>query len=33
LKAGDQFVIIEGGSHNNLRDIDKYHKTLKDVLK
>jgi len=33
LKDGDQFVIIEGGSHNNLRDFDKYHKTLKEVLK
>jgi len=32
LKDGDQFVIIEGGSHNNLRDFDKYHKTLKEVL-
>ena len=33
LKAGDQFVIIEGGSHNNLRDFDEYHKTLKEALK
>ncbi|MEQ1586755.1 MAG: alpha/beta fold hydrolase [Cyclobacteriaceae bacterium] len=33
LKAGDQFIIIEGGSHNNLRDFDEYHKALKEVLK
>lgn len=33
LKAGDKFVIIEGGSHNNLRDFSDYHKTLKEALK
>jgi uncharacterized protein len=32
LKAGDQFVIIEGGGHNNLRDFELYHKTLADAL-
>ncbi len=32
LNDSDQFVIIEGGSHNNLRDFDEYHKTLKEVL-
>jgi len=33
LKADDQFVIIEGGSHNNLRDFSDYHKTLEEALK
>jgi uncharacterized protein len=33
LNDSDQFVIIEGGSHNNLRDFSEYHKTLKEVLK
>ena len=32
LKAGDQFVIIEGGGHRNLRDFESFHKTLADVL-
>lgn len=32
LKAGDQFVIIEGGGHNNLRDFELYHRTLADAL-
>jgi uncharacterized protein len=29
----DLFVIIEGGSHNNLREFKKYHETLRDILK
>lgn len=32
LRDHDLFVIIEGGSHNNLRDFDEYHETLKEVL-
>ncbi len=32
LKDGDQFVIIEGGGHRNLRDFESFHKTLADVL-
>jgi hypothetical protein len=32
LKADDRFVVIEGGSHNNLREFDLYHTTLKEVL-
>lgn len=33
LEEGDQFVIIEGGSHRNLRDFDDFHKVLAEVLK
>ncbi len=33
LDEDDRFVIIEGGSHNNLREFKEYHKTLKEVLK
>jgi len=33
LNDSDQFVIIEGGSHNNLRDFSDYHKTLEEALK
>jgi uncharacterized protein len=32
LGPKDQFVIIEGGGHKNLRDFDLYHNTLKEVL-
>jgi len=32
LKKDDRFVIIEGGSHNNLRDFKLYHETLKSAL-
>lgn len=32
LKKEDRFVVIEGGSHNNLRDFKLYHETLKSVL-
>jgi len=32
LGPGDQFVIIEGGGHKNLRDFDLYHSTLNEVL-
>lgn len=32
LGKSDQFVIIEGGSHNNLHEFEKYHKTLKEAL-
>ncbi len=32
LKEGDQFVVIEGGSHKNLRDFKSYHKVLVEVL-
>lgn len=28
----DRFVIIEGASHNNLREFTEYHETLKEVL-
>ena len=33
LKEGDQFVIIEGGSHNDLRDFVLYHTTLAEALR
>ena len=33
LKEGDEFVVIKGGSHNNLRDFSDYHKTVKEALK
>lgn len=33
LEEGDQFVIIEGGSHRNLRDFEEFHKVLTEVLK
>jgi uncharacterized protein len=33
LKYGDEFVIIDGGSHNDLRDFSEYHKTLEEALK
>ncbi|MDZ7647292.1 MAG: alpha/beta hydrolase [Cytophagales bacterium] len=32
LKKDDRFVVIEGGSHNNLRDFKLYHETLKSIL-
>ena len=32
LKENDQLVIIEGGSHNDLRKFEKYHRTLAEVL-
>lgn len=32
LKKDDRFVLIEGGSHNNLRDFKLYHETLKSIL-
>ncbi len=32
LKEGDQFVIIEGGGHRNLRDFESFQKTLADAL-
>ena len=32
LKEGDQFVVIDGASHNNLREFELYHKTLADAL-
>jgi alpha-beta hydrolase superfamily lysophospholipase len=32
LNDNDSFVLIEGGSHNNLREFKKYHETLKSVL-
>lgn len=33
LVEGDQFVIIEGGSHRNLRDFESFHKALAEALK
>jgi pimeloyl-ACP methyl ester carboxylesterase len=32
LGTHDQFVMIEGGGHKNLRDFELYHNTLKEVL-
>ncbi len=32
LNKNDRFIVIEGGSHNNLREFEKYHDTLKEVL-
>jgi fermentation-respiration switch protein FrsA (DUF1100 family) len=32
LKGDDEFVIIDGGGHRNLRDFPAYHKKLKEVL-
>lgn len=32
LKAGDEFVTIEGGSHNNLPEFEKYKERLKQWL-
>ncbi len=32
LKEGDQFVVIDGASHSNLREFELYHKTLADAL-
>jgi hypothetical protein len=32
LKEGDQFIIIEGGGHNNLREFELYHETLANAL-
>jgi len=32
LREEDKFVIIEGGSHNNLREFKEYHETLKEML-
>jgi len=32
LSDEDVFVVIDGGSHNNLRDFEKYHATLREVL-
>ena len=33
LEEGDQFVIIEGGSHRNLRDFESFHVALAQALK
>lgn len=33
LQEGDQFEIIEGGSHRNLRDFESFHKVLAEALK
>ncbi len=33
LQERDQFVIIEGGSHRNLRDFESFHKVLAKALK
>jgi fermentation-respiration switch protein FrsA (DUF1100 family) len=33
LADGDQFIIIEGGSHRNLRDFDSFHVALAEALK
>ncbi len=33
LVEGDQFIIIEGGSHRNLRDFKSFHKALEVALK
>lgn len=33
LKPGDQFITIEGGSHNDLADFDLYHAKLDSLLK
>ena len=32
LEDGDRFVIIEGGSHRNLRDFESYHIALAEAL-
>jgi hypothetical protein len=32
LKPGDEFVVIEGGSHNNLRDFPEYQLALSRIL-
>ena len=32
LKPGDEFVIIEGGEHKNLREFEKFHSSLRNVL-
>jgi hypothetical protein len=32
LSASDEFIIIEGGGHTNLREFERYHETLKRVL-
>jgi pimeloyl-ACP methyl ester carboxylesterase len=32
LSKDDQFVIIEGGGHRNLRDFEAFHKALEQVL-
>lgn len=32
LHEEDKFVIIEGASHNNLREFKEYHETLKEML-
>lgn len=32
LKPDDEFVIIPGGRHKNLRDFDKFHHTLRRIL-
>ena len=33
LVDGDEFVIIEGGSHRNLRDFESFHTALAEALK
>ncbi len=33
LGVGDQFVIIEGGGHRNLREFESYHTTLANALR
>jgi pimeloyl-ACP methyl ester carboxylesterase len=32
LKTDDEFVIIDGGGHRNLRDFEVFHKTLAEAL-
>jgi len=32
LSSQDHFIVIEGGSHNDLRDFKAYHKVLKELL-
>ena len=33
LKEGDQFIIIKGGGHRNLRDFEEFHTALAEALK
>ena len=32
LEDGDQFIVIEGGSHRNLRDFQSFHQALAEML-
>jgi pimeloyl-ACP methyl ester carboxylesterase len=32
LNESDRFIFIEGGGHNNLREFEEYHATLKEAL-